>query len=146
MSVLADWLGQQAPAWLDGSRPITPAARRALHAILRCRTPALGGHVCRCTNCTKLVYAYHSCHHRACPRCGRDDAAAWLAQQRTRLLPVPYFLVTLTVPAALLEVIRAAMKLWHGALLKAGAGAVQDLASQPKHLGAELGVTALLQT
>jgi hypothetical protein len=59
---------------------------------------------------------------------------------------VPYFLVTLTVPAELREPIRAAMKEWYGALLKEGAGAVQDLAPQPKHLGAELGVTALLQT
>jgi len=59
---------------------------------------------------------------------------------------VPYFLVTLTVPAELREPIRAALKPWYGALLKEGAGAVQDLAAQPKHLGAEVGVTAMLQT
>jgi hypothetical protein len=70
----------------------------------------------------------------------------WLAQQRTRLLPVPYFLVTLTVPAELREPIRAAAKLWYGALLKEGAGALQDLAADPKQLGAELGITAMLQT
>jgi hypothetical protein len=105
----------------------------------------LGGQLYRC-GCGKEHYAYHSCNHRACPRCGRDDAAAWLARQRTRLLPVPYFLVTLTVPEQLREPIRAAMQLWYGALLKEGAGALQDLAAQPKHLGAELGVTAMLQT
>jgi hypothetical protein len=116
-----------------------------VRAIGRCRTPALGGQCYRCA-CGQRHFAWHSCNHRACPRCGREDAAAWLAQQRTRLLPVPYFLVTLTVPAELREPIRAARQPWYGALLQAAAGALQDLAWQPKHLGAELGITALLQT
>ena len=58
MSVLADWLVRQAPAWLDGERPLTPAQRRALLAILRCRTPALGGHNYRCTDCDGIDFAY----------------------------------------------------------------------------------------
>jgi hypothetical protein len=70
----------------------------------------------------------------------------WLEKQRARLLPVPYFLVTLTVPGELREPIRAAMKPWYGALLKQAAGALQDLAADPKHLGAELGLSAMLQT
>ena len=144
--MLADILAAHWPAYAARfGRAIPPEQRAAVRAILRCRTPALGGQLYRC-GCGKEHYAYHSCHHRACPRCGREDAAAWLAQQRTRLLPVPYFLVTLTVPEQLREPIRAAMRLWYGALLKEGAGAVQDLAAQPKHLGAELGVTAVLQT
>jgi len=126
-------------------RLIPEEQRAAVRAIWRCRTAALGGQLYRCA-CGKEHYAYHSCNHRACPRCGRDDAAAWRAQQRTRLLPVPYFLVTLTVPEPLREPIRAARQAWYGALLKEGAGALQDLAAQPKHLGAELGLTALLQT
>lgn len=126
-------------------RLIPDEQRAAVRAIRRCRTAALGGQLYRCA-CGREHYAYHSCNHRACPRCGRDDAAAWLAQQQTRLLPVPYFLVTLTVPAQLREAIRAAQKPWYGALLKEGAGALQDLAAQTKHLGAQLGVTALLQT
>jgi hypothetical protein len=126
-------------------RAIPDEQRAAVRAILRCRTSALGGQRYRCA-CGKEHYAYHSCNHRACPRCGRDDAAAWLEHQRTRLLPVPYFLVTLTVPEQLREPVRTAMPLWYGALLKEGAGALQDLAAQPKHLGAEIGVTAVLQT
>jgi hypothetical protein len=124
---------------------IPPEQRAAVRAILRCRTPALGGQRYACA-CGREAFAYHSCNHRACPRCGGDDTAAWLAQQRTRLLPVPYFLVTFTVPAELREPIRAAMKLWYGALLKESAGALQDLAADPKYLGAELGLTAMLQT
>ena len=143
---LAEILSAHWPAYAAKfGRLIPPEQRAAVRAILRCRTPALGGQRHRCA-CGREHFAYHSCNHRACPRCGSDDAAAWLAHQRTRLLPVPYFLVTLTVPAELREPIRAAAREWYGALLQASAGALQDLAWQPKHLGAELGLTAMLQT
>lgn len=143
---LAEILAAHWPAYAAKfGRLIPPEQHAAMRAILRCRTPALGGQRHRC-DCGREHDAYHSCNHRACPRCGQDAAAAWLAQQRTRLLPVPYFLVTFTVPEPLREPIRAAMKLWYGALLKESAGALQDLAADPKHLGAELGLTAVLQT
>ena len=143
---LADVLRQHWPAYLArfGSA-IAAEQHAAVRAILRCRTAALGGQQYRCA-CGCEHFAHHSCNHRACPRCGRDDAAAWLEAQRARLLPAPYFLVTLTVPEELREPVRAAMKPWYGALLKEGARALQDLAADPKHLGAELGITAMLQT
>jgi len=146
MSVLAGWLARQAPAWLDGSRPITPAQRRALHAILRCRTPALGGHVYRCTACDKKDLAYHSCHHRACPRCGGARTAQWTKKQTERLLPVPYFLVTFTVPGALRTVCLARPKLLHALLFAQAAAALQAVAAVPRHLGAELGFVGVLHT
>ncbi|HEX9048469.1 MAG TPA: transposase [Verrucomicrobiae bacterium] len=143
---LAAILAAHWPAYVAKFGRLIPAEQHAaVRAIGRCRTPALGGQLYRC-DCGRSHYAYHSCNHRACPRCGRDEAAAWLAQQCARLLPVPYFLVTFTVPEQLRQPIRAAMKLWYGALLKESAGALQDLAAQPKHLGAELGLTAMLQT
>ena len=143
---LAEILAAHWPAYAAQFGRLIPSEQRAaVRAIQRCRTPALGGQLYRC-GCGKEHFAWHSCNHRACPRCGQDAAAAWLAQQRTRLLPVPYFLVTLTVPAELREPIRAAPREWYGALLKEAAGALQALAAQPKHLGAELGLTAILQT
>jgi hypothetical protein len=143
---LAELLSAHWPAYRTQFGGLIPDEQRAaVRAILRCRTPALGGQRYRCA-CGREHFVYHSCNHRACPRCGRQNADQWLAQQRTRLLPVPYFLVTFTVPAQLREPIRAAQKLWYGALLKESAGALQDLAAQPKYLGAELGLTALLQT
>ena len=143
---LAELLSAHWPAYVAKFGRLIPAEQHAaVRAILRCRTPALGGQRYRCA-CGTEHFAYHSCNHRACPRCGQDDASQWLAQQRTRLLPAPYFLVTFTVPEQLREPIRAAMKPWYGALLKESAGALQDLAAQPKHLGAELGLTAMLQT
>ena len=144
--MLAEILSAHWPAYVAKfGRLIPPEQHAAVRAILRCRTPALGGQYYRCA-CGQEHFAYHSCNHRACPRCGQDDAAEWLDRQRTRLLPVPYFLATFTVPEQLREPIRAAMKPWYGALLKESAGALQDLAAQPKHLGAELGLTAMLQT
>jgi hypothetical protein len=144
--MLADLLAAHWPDYAAQFGGLIPDEQHAaVRAIRRCRTPALGGQWYRC-DCGTFAFAWHSCNHRACPRCGRADASAWLAAQRARLLPVPYFLVTLTVPEELREPIRAATKLWYGALLKEGAGALQDLAAQPKHLGAELGITAVLQT
>ena len=144
--MLADILAAHWPAYrAQFGSLLPPEYPVAVRAILRCRTPALGGQRYRCA-CGQEHVACHSCNHRACPRCGQDDAAGWLEQQRTRLLPVPYFLVTLTVPEQLREPIRAAMKAWYGALLRESAGALQDLAADPKHLGAEPGITAMLQT
>ena len=146
MSALADWLARQAPAWLDGNRRLTPAQRRALTAIVRCRTPALGGHVYRCTSCHETDFAYHSCHHRACPRCGGTRTAAWTAQQEGRLLPVPYFLVTFTVPEAARPLFGARPEVMYDLLFDSAARALQSIATQPRHLGAELGFIGVLHT
>ena len=148
MSALADWLGRRAPAWLagDGSRPVTPAQRRALLAIQRCRTPALGGHLYACAACMGTDFAYHSCHHRACPRCGGARTAAWTARQTARLLPVPYFLVTFTVPEELRPACAARPELLHDLLFTHAAAALQTLAARPRHLGAELGFVGVLHT
>lgn len=146
MPVLADWLARAAPGWLDGSRPLTPAQRRALQAIVRCRTPELGGCVYRCGACEETAFAYHSCHHRACPRCGGARTAAWTAKQQGRLLPVPYFLVTFTVPEALRPVCAARPQLLYDLLFAQAAAALQSVAAMPRHLGGELGLTGVLHT
>lgn len=146
MSALADWLVRQAPAWLDGNRPVTPAQRRALLAIERCRTPAMGGHIYRCTACAETDFAYHSCHHRSCPRCGGANTAAWTRKQTERLLPVPYFLVTCTVPECLRPLFAARPELLHDVFFNTAARALQTVAGQPRHLGAELGMIGVLHT
>jgi hypothetical protein len=146
VSVLADWLAQQAPARLASSRPVTAAQRRALVALTRCRTPALGGHVYRCTSCNETDFAYHSCHHRACPRCGGGRTAAWTARQQDRLLPVPYFLVTFTLPEALRALAATEPELLYDLLFTQAARALQTIAACPRHLGAELGFVGVLHT
>lgn len=146
MIPLAEVLRRHWPAYARrfGTR-LLPSHRHAVACLLRCRTPALGGQLYRCA-CGRVEFAYHSCNHRACPRCGHADATAWLARQRQKLLPVPYYLVTFTVPAALRRLIRAHQKVLYAALLREGAHAVLDVAREHKDLGAEVGLLAVLQT
>ena len=147
MIELAEVLRRHWPAYeaTFGSR-ILPSHRRALEAILRCRTRALGGHVYWCARCTELDYSYHSCHHRACPRCGHREATHWIARQQARLLPVPYFLVTFTVPAELRPIIRSHQKVFYALLFSESAATLQEVADSPKYLGAELGMLGVLHT
>lgn len=148
MFALADWLVRQAAAWLEPTRAesLPPPQRRALLAITRCRTPALGGQVYRCTACDETDFAYHSCNHRACPRCGGRRSAAWTAKQEARLLPVPYFLVTFTVPAELRTAAAARPELFYDLLFAQSAAALQAVAARPRHLGGELGMIGVLHT
>jgi hypothetical protein len=105
----------------------------------------LGGQLFRC-DCGEQHYAYHSCNHRACPQCGHADATQWLDRQRRRLLPVPYYLVTFTVPAQLRAIIRSNQKILYNLLLRHCAGALLDVGAQHKNLEAQLGLMAVLQT
>jgi len=124
---------------------LLPSHRRAVSAILSCRTPALGGQLFRC-QCGQEHYVYHSCNHRACPKCGHADATEWLNCQRQRLLPVPYYLVTFTVPAQLRKIIRSNQKTLYPLILRESAGALMDIGRDHKDLGAQLGLLAVLQT
>jgi len=137
-----------APHYLDQFGATMPARQReVLQRILRCRTPALGGELVDCPDCGYFRYRYHSCNDRHCPLCGTSDADHWLEQQRQRLLlPVPYFLVTFTVPDPLRSWIRAHPKIGYEVLFSASAQALQDLAANPKRLGAQLGMLGILHT
>lgn len=120
--------------------------RRAVRAILNCRTAALGGQVYLCTHCQREHFFYHSCNHRACPQCGQADAGQWIEEQTRKLLPVPYYLITFTVSAGLRTWLRSNQKIGYAALLKASAAALQDVARREKYLGAELGILSVLHT
>jgi hypothetical protein len=143
---LAEVLRRHWPAYEQkyGAR-LLPSHRRAVEAILSCRTAALGGQLYAC-DCGREHFAYHSCNHRACPQCGHADATEWLERQRRRLLPVPYYLVTFTVPQQLRQLIRSNQKVLYGLLIGHSAKALLDVGLGHKDLGAELGVLAVLQT
>ena len=125
---------------------LTSVQKKALRAIQNCRTPVLGGHVYQCDHCDEKRYSYHSCRNRSCPKCHRDQTERWIAQQRQRLLPCPYYLITFTLPAALRPLARSHPKIVYGLLLKAAADALQKLAADPRFLGARLGALAVLHT
>lgn len=113
---------------------------------MQCRTAALGGEVYGCPNCQRQHYVYHSCNHRACPQCGSAKAGAWLEDQKCRLLPVPYYLITFTVPEGLRSWLRSHQKAGYCALLQQSAATLQDVAARPKYLGAQLGFLSVLHT
>lgn len=147
MSVLADWLARQAPAWLEEAQgPLAPAARRALAAITRCRTPALGGRVYACADCSGHDYAYHSCHHRACPRCGGQGAGEWTQNQEQKLLPVPYYFWTFTMPDTLRAAFAAEPAKLADLLFAQAFAALQDVAHRKNALGADIAAVAVLHT
>ena len=125
---------------------ILPSHRRAIADILACRTEALGGHLWRCGRCGAELYSYHSCRNRSCPKCHTDQAKRWLAARQAELLPCGYFHVTVTVPEELREVLRANQKALYPLLMKAAAGAVVELARDPRYVGGAVGVLAVLHT
>jgi len=124
---------------------LLPSHRRAVQAMLACRSAALGGQLFGCS-CGRYEFVYHSCNHRACPQCGHADTTQWLDRQRRRLLPLPYWLVTFTVPKELRQLIRSHQKLLYALLLRQAAGALLEVGRDHKNLGAQLGVLAVLQT
>jgi hypothetical protein len=121
--------------------------REVLKRMLACRTPDLGGQLFRCPDCSGFHYRYHSCNDRHCPQCGQTDADQWLRSQQARLLlPVPYFLLTFTVPQELRHFIRSHQKIALDLLFACSAQALQELAANPRRLGAHLGMLGVLHT
>ena len=146
---LSDLLRRHWPEYVaraGGAEKIPAPHWRAVEAVLSCRTPRLGGHVHRCADCGGEHYAYHSCNHRACPRCGAHEQALWAARQQARLLPVPYFMVTFTVPEPMRAFFRRYERIAYTTLFAAASGAVKDLFANPKHFGGDPGFVAVLHT
>ena len=143
---LAELLGEHWADYARGHRQYLCAAHyRAVRRVLACRTPELGGRLYRCDDCSKPHFAYHSCNHRSCPRCGALDQQIWTAKQEARLLPVPYFLVTFTIPAELRALCLAYPAILYDLLLRVSAAALQDLIATKYH-GARAGFISVLYT
>ena len=142
------WLLRTAPDYRKRFGSSMPGRQRqVLKKILSCRTPALGGELFLCPDCPGFLYRYHSCNDRHCPLCGQTDADHWLARQRARLLlPVPYFLATFTVPEQLRMFIRSHLQIGLDLLFASSAQALQDLAANPRRMGAQLGMLGVLHT
>ena len=119
---------------------------KVMAAIERCRTAALGGHVARCENCAHTIIAYNSCRNRHCPKCQGTAAKDWLAERAAELLPVPYFHVVFTLPGLVADIAYQNKAVIYDLLFKAAAEAALTIAADPKHLGASIGITAVLHT
>ena len=125
---------------------LLPSHRQTMRDIERCRTDALGGQVYSCPTCGEVGYSYHSCRNRHCPKCQHEQAQEWLALQQELLLPVPYFLLTFTLPAELRTLTSRNQKVLYGILFRASAEATQQLASDPRFIGGQVGLVGVLHT
>ena len=123
-----------------------PSHRRAIDDILDCRAAALGGQVWRRDACDIEMFSYHSCGNRCCRKCHTAQTQEWLERRWTEMLPVPYFHITVTVPAELREVLRANQRDGYGVLMQAAAAAIIELARDPRYVGGTVGVLAVLHT
>src|SRR6202140_1061804 len=120
--------------------------RRVMSAIVACRTEALGGHMEACDDCGMTRIAYNSCRNRHCPKCQGPARAEWLAARQADLLPVPHFPVVFTLPAPVAPIAFQNKAIVYAILFKAAAEAMSTLAANPRRLGAEIGVLAVLHT
>jgi hypothetical protein len=123
-----------------------PGVVGTLDDLAACRTPARGGQVRRCRGCGLIDYRYHSCGNRHCPQCGGCKRAAWLEKRRAELLDVPYFHVVFTLPHTLSALVLGNRTLLYNLLFEAAAQTLLEVAANPRHLGARLGVLAVLHT
>ena len=117
-----------------------------MSAIETCRTAALGGHVERCEDCAHERVAYNSCRNRHCPKCQGAAARQWLAEREAELLPVAYYHVVFTLPAAIGAIAFHNKAAVYDLLFRTAAETLTTIAADPKHLGARIGLTAVLHT
>ncbi len=119
---------------------------KVMSAIRACRTAALGGHVARCDSCDHMAISYNSCRNRHCPKCQGQTAQAWLERRQADLLPVPYYHVVFTLPAQIAAVAFQNKAVVYDLLFRTAADTLLTIAADPKHLGARIGLTAVLHT
>jgi hypothetical protein len=125
---------------------LTPEQHRILKDLTACRTAALGGHVLGCPECGHQQIAYNSCGNRHCPTCQATAAARWLEKQAADLLPAPYFHVVFTLPNALDPIALANPRVVYDLLIRSAAETLLEVAADPDHLGAQIGVLTVLHT
>lgn len=144
---LAEIFRQHGPAYRQKFKGRLPTSHlKAMAAIEQCRTEALGGHVYTCDDCGESRYSYHSCKNRHCPKCQNQAGQQWLAHQTELLLPVPYFMVTFTLPEALRALARQKQRLMYDLLFRTSAAALQELAHDPRFVDGQIGFLGVLQT
>jgi hypothetical protein len=146
---VADIFRDHGPAWRDANRGhVSVPQLKVMSAIENCRTAVLGGHVARCENalCGFTSVAYNSCRNRHCPKCQGAQARDWMAARQADLLPVRYFHVVFTLPTEISAFAFHNKAVIYDLLFKASSETMLTIAADPKHLGARIGITAVLHT
>ncbi len=128
-----------------GARAL-PSHWKTLQAILRCRTPDSVELYVQCPDCEHGEWRPLSCGHRHCPKCQNHEASRWIDKQQSKLLPVPYFMVTFTLPYELRELARCNQKVIYSILFSTGASTLKKFGLNSKRMGGEIGMTMVLHT
>jgi len=144
---VADIFRAHGPVWRSANAGhVSLGQLKVMSAIECCRTAALGGHVAACQDCAHTVIAYNSCRNRHCPKCQSAAAKDWLAARQAELLPVEYYHVVFTLPGPIGDIAYQNKAEIYGILFKAAAETLITIAADPRHLGARIGLTAVLHT
>jgi hypothetical protein len=144
---IADILRRHGPAWRAAhAGHVSLDQLKVMSAIETCRTAALGGHVEGCEDCGHRRIAYNSCRNRHCPKCQGAKAREWLAAREADLLPVGYFHVVFSIPAELADIASQNKTEVYDLLFRAASETMLTIAADPRHLGARIGITAVLHT
>lgn len=130
----------------QAAHKLPPLHLKVINAMVKCRTEALGGHLDECDKCGYQHPFYNSCRNRHCPKCGALAKERWLAARQKELLPIAYFHVVLTLPDELAPISLVNQKLIYNILFRAGSETLLTLGRDPKHLGGDIGVLAVLHT
>jgi Putative transposase/Transposase zinc-binding domain len=125
---------------------LTCRQRQVMRDLAECRTAELGGRIEQCSCCGRQEYRYNSCRNRHCPLCQASSRAAWLQREAGYLLPVEYHHLIFTLPRPLAALAVGNPRLIYGLLFEAASAAVAEMAADPKYLGAQVGLTAVLHT
>ncbi len=144
---VADIFRRFGPTWRDARRGhLSLPQLKVMSAIEQCRSAALGGHVLRCESCDHQEISYNSCRNRHCPKCQAKAAQRWLEARQADLLPVEYYHVVFTLPAPIADLAYANKVVIYRLLFEVAAETLSTIAADPKHLGAQIGVTLVLHT
>jgi hypothetical protein len=125
---------------------VLPGHLKALNAICSCRTPDAGELYVQCPDCHHAEWRPLSCGHRSCPKCQNHEASEWIDRQQAKLLPVLYFMVTFTLPYELRSLTWYHQKVVYSLFFLCVSNTLKDFGLNPKHLGAEIGMTMVLHT
>lgn len=144
---IADIFRSHGPMWRQAQAGhLSLSQLKVMSAIEQCRTAALGGHVLRCTSCDSLDISYNSCRNRHCPKCQARAAQRWLEARQADLLPVEYYHVVFTLPAPIAAIAYANKAALYRLLFDVAAETLLTIATDPRHLGAQIGATLVLHT
>ena len=144
---IAGILRRHGPAWRAAhASHVSLDQLKVMSAIETCRTAALGGHVEGCEDCGHRRIAYNSCRNRHCPKCQGAKAREWLAAREADLVPIGYFHVVFSIPAELADIALHNKTEVYDLLFRAASGTMLTIAADPRHLGAHIGITAVLHT